>query len=111
MKEDFQIISVDDEYMSGEGVGYTIGLIDVSWKTGRLDCFNFGNKIDGDDYREDCWRADVGFGNSDIVDMISYVSNDGVIHEYSIVDDEFRKKVLNELKIKDRKLYKEIMSL
>lgn len=100
MKEYFQIMYIDDKYKSGNGIGYAVGLINLDRKgTGKY--FNFGITIDGDDYREDCWRADIGIGDSDVEDMISYVDCNGDIHEYERIDSDFKEEIVRILNIKE----------
>ncbi len=105
MKGNFQIMSIDDEFKSGNGIGYAIGLINLkNDQTNKY--FGFGVKIDGEDYREDCWRADIGIGDTDIFDILSYIGSDGIIHEYGSIDIEFKEEILDILNIKNRTMYK-----
>lgn len=103
MKDNFQIICVDDKFKSGDGIGYEIGLINIGYPN---KFSKFGIEIDGENYREDCWRADIGIGDTDMFDMLSYIGSDGIIHEYGSIDIEFKEEILDVLNIKNRAMYK-----
>lgn len=96
MKDNFQIICVDDEFKSGNGIGYEIGLINIGYPN---KFSKFGIEIDGENYREDCWRADIGIGDTDMSDMLSYVSFDGTVNEFERIDDEFRNEIIKTLNL------------
>lgn len=96
MKDNFQIICVDDKFKSGDGIGYEIGLINIGYPN---KFSKFGIEIDGENYREDCWRADIGIGDTDMFDMLSYVSFDGTVNEFERIDDEFRNEIIKTLNL------------
>lgn len=96
MKDNFQIICVDDKFKSGDGIGYEISLINIGYPN---KFSKFGIEIDGENYREDCWRADIGIGDTDMFDMLSYVSFDGTVNEFERIDDEFRNEIIKTLNL------------
>lgn len=95
MKNNFQIIGIDDKFESGNGIGYVVGLINVSSK----EFTQIGLEIDGDEYREDCWRAEFGIGDTDIGDLLSYVSEDGTVHELRSLDSDFKEEIIRVLNL------------
>lgn len=99
MKEDFQIMYVDDKFKCGDGVAYVIGLINNCAKNKKYR--KFGESMDGmEDYREDCWRAEIGINTGDMEDMLSYVGNDGRIHEFCKIDSEFKNCIIKTLNLR-----------
>ena len=91
LKEVFKPICIDDK---PEDNVYEIGLIAT-----HKDLTSFGRKLDGNDYRDDCWRCILSKGESEWYDIISYVANDGSIFEYCKADKEFKNYVFKKLNV------------
>lgn len=91
LSEIFKPICVEEAF---EENVYSIALIGK-----HEDLELFGREVDGDNYKEDCWKCVLTKGNNDWYEAISYITNEGEDIEYCKVDNDFRNFVFKELNI------------
>lgn len=91
LKNYFEPICIEDEI--------DVGVYEISLTARHEDISLFGKEVDGENYRDDCWKCVLTKRNNSWYEAISYITNRGDLIDYCKVDDDFRNYIFEKLNI------------